>query len=269
MSVFGSAADGSVEAGSLMALWVSFEAPPSCAGFDHCCNITSDIAAGLDSAGDGCSIGPPAWKCYGGDDEPWSAGQPVSTISFEAGLANSPMAAGGKSVLLQLGNDADLSVPLSNTYAEHAVHDSPACRSLCAGVASRTTAERWSLFADADARGCKLAAAPRFRARSGYGRIAVRGFGRINGQTMQRGFRFKNENGSVWDRASGGPGAGALNVRCSHAVSLSRRLANPESIAVAGVWKCCGQLQEPGRRGVAHALARHVGAAGAVLRRGC
>ena len=55
-------------------------------------------------------------------------------MNYEAGLANSPMAAGGRSLRVHLGDGADLSAPLSNTYAEHPVVDSPACRALCAAI---------------------------------------------------------------------------------------------------------------------------------------
>ena len=59
----------------------------------------------------------------------------------------------------ELEDTADLSAPISNSYAEHSVRDSPACRSLCAAQLNDPTP---SLFRDKDATGCKLAAPPRF-----------------------------------------------------------------------------------------------------------
>ena len=186
LSVFKTGQDGEAEAEELMAVFVSFEQRPRAGialDFDHHCKITSDIGpAGLINGS--CSIGPPAWKCYGAGGSAWAAGQPVAFVNYEAGLANSDMAAGGKSVLIELADTADLSVPLSNSYAEHHVHDSPACRALCTSVGIDSS--RRSLFRDQHAAGCKLAAPPAFRAKAGYGRIVLRGFGRVNGQEMMK-----------------------------------------------------------------------------------
>ena len=46
---------------------------------------------------------------------------------------------------VSLDDTADLSVPLSNSYAQHAVHDSAACRALCTAQQARPRA---SLFGD-------------------------------------------------------------------------------------------------------------------------
>jgi hypothetical protein len=198
------------EAEELMAVFVSFAAPPSCDGYDHCCKVDADIGpAGLHQPVDpgsvdgSCSLGPPAWRCYGAGGAGWALGQPVASVNYEGPLANSRMAAGGRSVRIELGDAADLSVPLTNTYAEHRVRDSSACRALCA--AQQQAPGRRSLFADPHAAGCELAGAPRFRAKAGYGRISVGGFGRVSGQRMMRGFDFKNR--SIWSQ----PAKGALN----------------------------------------------------------
>ena len=206
MSTFLMGGSDQPDASRLMGIFISFkeadsqDSQDSCEGYDHCCNVTTDIAGGLH--GGNCDIGPPAWKCYGADGSAWAAGQAVKYVNYEAGLANSPMAASGKSLLIQLADTADVSVPISNTYAEHTVHDSPACRSLCAAQLSDPVA---SLFKDTNAEGCELAGEPQFRSKAGYGKIAVKGFGRVNGQLMMAGFDYRGK--TVWSE----PAMGALN----------------------------------------------------------
>eukprot|EP01052_Picozoa_sp_SAG31_P025990 SAG31_NODE_2320_length_5943_cov_2.466975_4_plen_511_part_00 len=102
--------------------------------------------------------------------------------------------------------------------------DSPACRALCASIAGSAVSPA-SLFGDANAQGCKLDGAPRFRAKSGYGRIVVSGFGRINGQLMQKAFLFQNQ--TVWG-GNMGPGGGILNGY-GNAVAKFKTLASAES----------------------------------------
>lgn len=190
-----------------MAVWVSWAAPPpayDCAHYDHCCNITSDIDQGL-SQGAACSIGKPAWSCYTAAGAPWAHGEPVEFVNFMGGLANSPMAQGQKSLLLHIAPTADLSAPLTNSYAEHKVHDSDACRALCSSLQGASALV--DLFADPNAKGCHLAQTPNIKAKAGYGRITVNGFGRINGRKMMEAFHFQDQEQSVWAN----PGAGVLN----------------------------------------------------------
>ena len=131
----------------------------------------------------------------------------------------------------ELEDTADLSAPISNSYAEHSVRDSPACRSLCAAQLNDPTP---SLFRDKDAAGCKLAAPPRFRAKAGYGKITVRGFGRVNGQRMMAGFDYRGQN--IWSN----PAKGVLNGYGS-VVSGFASIADAEA---AARWRIMSGLVE-------------------------
>jgi hypothetical protein len=193
----------------LMAVWISYAQPElayDCSRFDHCCNITDDIAEGLSEGT--CAIGRTEWQCLATAGSPWAEGQPVGAVNYLGALANSPeMAHGQKSLLVHLSPTADLSVPLTNSYAEHKVHDSPACRALCSSLTQAGgNSSRQDLFKNKNAAACKLAQQPSIKARAGYGRITVNGFGRVNGRKMMEGFSFEKTT-SVWTN----PGLGALN----------------------------------------------------------
>ena len=102
LTAFVTGSDGAPEADRLMGVFISFAEPEpeSCAGYDHCCRISSDIAHG-DGGSGSCQIAAPGWHCYSESGEPWSAGQPVGYVNYEAGLAHSPMASGGRSLLVR------------------------------------------------------------------------------------------------------------------------------------------------------------------------
>jgi hypothetical protein len=191
-----------------MAVWISFAKPADdydCKNFEHCCVITDDLGNGLTSPQ--CNLGPPKWQCIGADGNVWRKGQNLSSINFLGPLANSPMkSTAGSGLLLHLANTADLSVPLTNTYAEHQVDGSAACQQLCTEIEDDPS--RLSLFGLPSAAKCSLApgTAPAFKARNYGGRITVNGFGRISGEKMMRNFQF--HNASVWDD----PAAHALNA---------------------------------------------------------
>lgn len=203
ISLFENPAPGEQQTGaSLMAVWVSFAQPDAaydCANYDHCCNITSDIAGGLSQ--DTCDIGDVKWECFTGDGEKWQDGQAVGYVNFMGSLVNSNMAGGQKSVLIHLDAAADVSVPLSNSYAEHPVHDSSACRALCSTLQSHP---KINLFDDPNATACKLSGKPNIRAKAGYGAITINGFGRINGREMMRKFFFQDSTDSLWANPDSG-----------------------------------------------------------------
>jgi hypothetical protein len=201
MTLFKTDASGAVVADKAMALWVSERSnaeATNCANYDNCCVIPSDMREGFKSAT--CDIGKPEWNCFSAGGGEWKKGQPVHYINYMAGLAHSPMANGGKSLLVHLGDDADLSVPLSNTFAEHQVADSAGCRALCTTIQNSNVTDLWK---NADALRCMLSAEPAFKAKPGYGPITVNGFGRINGARMQQSFFFQSSR-SVWDTNPGG-----------------------------------------------------------------
>ena len=189
----------------VQAVWVSYRADVAsyeCASYDHCCILNDDgDVTQRDVSTGSCDLRPPSWQCYDERGARWTSGRPIGSIAFLGTLASSKMADGG-SVLLHLSDGADLSVPLSNTYATHPIVDSPACARLCAKIGTRPTRTIWG---DADADSCMLSGAPAIRAASGFGAITVNGFGRLNGWRMMQGFRF--QGGAV----SAAPAAGKLN----------------------------------------------------------
>jgi len=201
----GGGGGGAPQFDRLMAVWISFRQPAAaydCAAFDSCCNITAANVAELQPGGRGirdgsCDLGPPSWRCFTPAGSPWTSTAAVGFVNFLGPLANSGMARGGRSVLLHLADGVDVGVPLTNTYAEHAVVDSPACRALCAAVGANPA--QLDLFGLASAHGCTLASqqqqqqpAVTQRAKAGFGRISVNGFGRVDGQAMMRAFLFQN-----------------------------------------------------------------------------
>ena len=188
----------------VQATWVSFaqaDAAYECFGEKHCCRVEADLDRGLRSAK--CDISPPAWRCMAPGGQPWAEGANVSSVDFVGGMGSTSMA-DGKPVLIHLADAADVSVPITNSFVEHRVRDSDACRALCSKIFKAPGAD---LFGDADASACSLASGsvPAFRAAAGYGPISVTGFGRINGMRMMQAFLMFNR--SVWLD----PAAGVLN----------------------------------------------------------
>ena len=186
----------------LMAVWVSFAEQYSCADYDHCCVITKDGFTGTAGA-PGCDVGAYGWQCRTDEDTVWRAdgAEVVHSINFLGPLANTTMNDGG-SLLLHLADDAELGVPLTNSYVEHAVTDSPACRNLCRQLTDEPALD---LHGNAHAAACTLASDPSIKALSGFGPITLNGFGRVNGQKMMQDFLFHGK--AVWQD----PGAGVLN----------------------------------------------------------
>ena len=211
------------DASALMALFVSFEQQPSAPKAGHVLRVQTDA----DLPGGGEPSGA-VWRCVaaGGarwEDDPTLA---VASINFLAPLAANTTYADGQPLMLLLSDDADLGVPLSNSYAAHAVIDSSGCRALCAAITANATLD---LFGNEDAAACALRAPPAFKAAGGYGPITVSGYGRVNGQTMMRRFLFKGV--PVWSAAAkggaGGPGGGVLNGYGS-VVSTFKTIADAE-----------------------------------------
>eukprot|EP01043_Picozoa_sp_COSAG02_P033467 COSAG02_NODE_2286_length_9213_cov_149.155914_1_plen_529_part_00 len=195
---------------SIMALWISFEEPEAaydCANYDHCCIVKDDIAEGLET--DTCEIAAPSWGCYTPESEVWKEGEAVGFVNYYGGLARSGMAAGGKSLLVHLEVTADISVPLTNSYAEHAVQDSAACRELCSSI--EATPQTLDLWGDHNAQSCHLTQPPGIKAKAGYGAITVNGFGRINGQKMMRNFSFQGQH-DMWSNPTLTANAGFTNA---------------------------------------------------------
>lgn len=210
---------------AIMALWISFDEydAPDCANYDHCCVVKDDIAEGLDTGA--CEIAPPSWGCYTTSGEPWTEGNPVGYINYFGGLARSGMAAEGKSLLVHLEPTADISVPLTNSYAEHSVHDSNACRALCSSI--EKSPRMLDLWGEQNAQSCQLARVPGIKAKSGYGPITVNGFGRINGQKMMRKFSFQGQ-GDMWSNSQLTANAGFTNAY-GNAVEKMTTIANAQS----------------------------------------
>ena len=189
------------QARALMAVFVSFEQPPPTTGHVLHVHTDEDLPGGSPTGG--------VWRCATTNKQPWlTTSSPVEYIHFLAPLASNTTFADGHPLTLLLSDTADIGVPISNTYAAHAVVDSPGCRALCAALVTNPALD---LFGNADAATCALRSPPAFKAASGYGAITVRGYGRVNGQTMMRRFLFKGV--PVWNPKGGAGGAGgaALN----------------------------------------------------------
>eukprot|EP00729_Bicosta_minor_P019520 gene19520-30336_t len=123
-------------------------------------------------------------------------------------------------VLIHFEPGAVLPYPLSNSYAEHIVLDSRACRKLCNKINSNPTTI--NLYTDADAAECTLAAAPAFKAVHGYGPITVNGFGIVDGKAMMQAFKFQDK--IVWPAQDTLPLNGYGN-----AVNSFKTIANAEA----------------------------------------
>ena len=212
-----------------MAVWVSFSKPVSsdCLNYTHCCTVTANNTSSrntntastptIKKTTATCSLQPPRWQCMGAPDVSWASRleAKVQSINYLGSLA-SPSMADTKPVLIFFEAGARLTYPLSNSYAEHPVADSAACRKLCKKIEkANSESETFSMYHDPDAANCKLSSlvgpnrGANFKAVSGYGPITVNGFGIIDGKAMMEAFDFQGK--AVWSDAFGGAGAGVLN----------------------------------------------------------
>ena len=177
-----------------MAVWIAFTKPEAAecsAEYGHCCTVSNEAAGSAGHpviAGDGCTLQPPSWQCFSAPGVVWnsisatdgkkesiysinylgslSAPQPSSPGNHSAARRSATMA-DGQPLLVHFEAGATLPYPLSNSYAEHTVVDSKACRRLCDAISSNPTAV--DLYTDTNAAGCMLAAQPSFKAVSGFG----------------------------------------------------------------------------------------------------